>query len=247
MSTNGIRSSQSCGDVEHVVKDWWFSRFSLDPTRCQPQVAPSSFDRRTLQTPKIIFCLDASFSWLLMSMLISVVLMLSFETSISRQVGCSPCYQAEGWWFLVPILVLISAVLMFFLTKAFADQVGNLVTKLEEVADKLVTSASISRPSQQLADLLRHLWSNVVLIPYYFLQWSNLVSLFLAPSNCPPRGRSCLQGWVRSSRWRFCPCCPSGQTPPRSSSPTIKFKFGQSKEWNEETTSEISSVIRLAR
>ena len=58
---------------------------------------------------------------------------------------------------------------MFFLTKAFAEKVGNLVSKLEEVADKLVTSASISRPSQQLADLLCHLWSNVVLIWYYFL------------------------------------------------------------------------------
>ena len=49
--------------------------------------------------------------------------------------------------------------------KSFShEEVGNLVSKLEEVADKLVTSASISRPSQQLADLLCHLWSNVVLI-----------------------------------------------------------------------------------
>ena len=77
----------------------------------------------------------------------------------------------------MPMLVLISVMLMFFLTKAFADQVGNLVSKLEEVADKLVTSASISRPSQQLADLLCHLWSKVVLIRYYFLQWSNVVSI----------------------------------------------------------------------
>ena len=67
---------------------------------------------------------------------------------------------------------------MFFLTKAFAEKVGNLVSKLEEVADKLVTSASISRPSQQLADLLCHLWSNVVLIWYYFLKWSNLISIW---------------------------------------------------------------------
>ena len=37
-----------------MVKDWWFSRFSLDPTRCQPQEAPSSFDHQTLQTPEII-------------------------------------------------------------------------------------------------------------------------------------------------------------------------------------------------
>ena len=147
---------------------------------------------------------------------------------------------------LMVMLMMMTSVmvmmLMFFLTKAFADQVGNLVSKLEEVANKLVTSASISRPSQQLADLLRHLWSNVVLIRYYNLQWSNLVSiryyhlqygvvsLFLAPSNCSPRGKSCLQGWVRSSRWRFCPCCPSGRTPPRSSSPAIKFKFGQKKK-----------------
>ena len=64
----------------------------------------------------------------------------------------------------MPMLVFISMMLMFFLTKAFAEKVGNLVSKLEEVADKLVTSASISRPSQQLADLLCHLWSNVVLI-----------------------------------------------------------------------------------
>ena len=41
----------------------------------------------------------------------------------------------------------------------------------------MVTSASISRPSQQLADLLCHLWSKVVLIRYYFLQWSNVVSI----------------------------------------------------------------------
>ena len=65
---------------------------------------------------------------------------------------------------MVPMLVFISMMLMFFLTKAFAEKVGNLVSKLEEVADKLVTSASISRPSQQLADLLCHLWTYLIFV-----------------------------------------------------------------------------------